>query len=76
MNEIVRPFSAPTEHINLRYDTPKQYTIARIHQNSKRLDGTYSALERIETRLERNETRLERNEIRLERNETRLARRW
>ena len=49
-------------------------TIARIHQNSKPLDGTYSALERNETRLERNETRLERNETRLERNETRLER--
>ena len=65
-------------------------TIARINQNSKPLDGTYSALERNDTRLERNETRLERNETRLERNgtrlernetrlernETRLARRW
>ena len=58
-------------------------TIARIHQNSKLLGATYSALERNETRLERNETRLERNETRyernetrLERNETRLARRW
>ena len=77
--KVVRPFSAPTEQLNVRYDPPKQAFMqcvqtARIHQNSKPLDGTYSALERNETRLERNETRLERNETRLERNETRLER--
>ena len=41
-------------------------TITRMHQNSKPLDGTYSALGRNETRLERNKTLLERNETRLE----------
>ena len=76
--KVVRPFSAPTEQLNLRYDPPKQAFMQCVQTQQLEYTRTRSlwtvlTVHSRETRLASRETRRVSRETRLVSRETRLV---